>query len=577
MEPTGNKRRSSILKVRHQVDVFHEETEEVVTGIERRVSFHNVKHVKQYDKEGGKFLHSSPLREKLTETMDSDVVVTPRGTHINNQTLDNTMAIFEKDAANQTRNTVLDMSIDGDENRMNETRRTEIDMSMDDVTRCTVIDMSVDRRFDETKRTVVDMSMDQSADDTMKIFNMTKQSLIIEKCHVESRSVEVKANETMNNTAAIFNITNSQNVSMDIEQTLQTKVPEEQDTMSVFNMTNSHNISMDLDTSPSRQKICIFPPTPIQEVPENDQTVSMDIETTAEVFKEPTLTERSVHMDISDVDAGDEEKLENDMMEVNATSTVSKVQEASAVVEEKDGGDEMEIEGTLNTSANETGSFKARMPAFDPAISNIGWMYELDSSAPEVLEMQEVIKEELEKLDTEKIEQNWNEETEKAWKRIQAGSSSKMKSDEKELVYMSRKMAELRFLDLRLMFAEKYAEQYKKERERVERETSKLEKAIELEKRYDEMKQFVEKHKSIEPFIEPMELKRRIKIAEIKQMDRLVQVLTEKTRYVKEICEKITQGQVCYNSAIEEKRILEQECAKRKNDLRELISQIERQ
>uniref|UniRef100_A0A8R1IEZ4 Uncharacterized protein n=1 Tax=Caenorhabditis japonica TaxID=281687 RepID=A0A8R1IEZ4_CAEJA len=77
----NKKKRLSILKVRQHVDLFDEATEVKAPGattptMNRRVSFHNMKQVRQYDRDHGKMIEESPLREKITDTMDSDGVLT---------------------------------------------------------------------------------------------------------------------------------------------------------------------------------------------------------------------------------------------------------------------------------------------------------------------------------------------------------------------------------------------------------------------------------------------------------------------------------------------------------------------
>ncbi|RCN28526.1 hypothetical protein ANCCAN_25732 [Ancylostoma caninum] len=77
--PSRRSRRSSILKIR-QTEVVLESTaveDDQKQVVKRRVSFHNVKTVQNFEKDNLNLLDGSPFREKIQETMSSDGILTP--------------------------------------------------------------------------------------------------------------------------------------------------------------------------------------------------------------------------------------------------------------------------------------------------------------------------------------------------------------------------------------------------------------------------------------------------------------------------------------------------------------------
>ncbi|WKX93750.1 hypothetical protein Q1695_011202 [Nippostrongylus brasiliensis] len=78
--PPQKGRRNSILKVR-QTEVYSDQTvveeDHKQQVMKRRVSFHNVKTVQNYEKGDLNLLDGSPFREKIQETLSSDGILTP--------------------------------------------------------------------------------------------------------------------------------------------------------------------------------------------------------------------------------------------------------------------------------------------------------------------------------------------------------------------------------------------------------------------------------------------------------------------------------------------------------------------
>ncbi|KAK6053533.1 hypothetical protein COOONC_08963 [Cooperia oncophora] len=79
MDRQRKSRRSSILKIRQTEVVSEKVTVEDDTAkqvMKRRVSFHNVKTVQNFEKDNLNLLDGSPFREKIQETMSSDGILT---------------------------------------------------------------------------------------------------------------------------------------------------------------------------------------------------------------------------------------------------------------------------------------------------------------------------------------------------------------------------------------------------------------------------------------------------------------------------------------------------------------------
>ncbi|KAK6052647.1 hypothetical protein COOONC_09849 [Cooperia oncophora] len=85
MDRQRKSRRSSILKIRQTEVVSEKVTVEDDTAkqvMKRRVSFHNVKTVQNFEKDNLNLLDGSPFREKIQETMSSDGILTPGKGHV---------------------------------------------------------------------------------------------------------------------------------------------------------------------------------------------------------------------------------------------------------------------------------------------------------------------------------------------------------------------------------------------------------------------------------------------------------------------------------------------------------------
>lgn len=128
--PLRESRRSSILKVR-QTEASAENTpveDDPKYTLKRRVSFHNVKTVQNFEKDDLNLLDGSPFREKIQETMSSDGILTPgkgrvtptdptsRGDMSQSSFMDNTLICFKEEGNHLcfrevTKYSVTDMSI----------------------------------------------------------------------------------------------------------------------------------------------------------------------------------------------------------------------------------------------------------------------------------------------------------------------------------------------------------------------------------------------------------------------------------------------------------------------------------
>ncbi|CAI5440104.1 unnamed protein product [Caenorhabditis angaria] len=227
-------RRSSILKTRTQPDIFDENEEQTLGGAgkERRVSFHNVKHVKNYDKERGNFLHASPLREKITDTMDSDGILTPRGRQLAE---DETIQVFQEN--NTTRRETVDMSI---------VAETDNTMAIFELEVERTISRSVQNSNPNPNQTLdmsIDKSMNPGGEDTMMIFNLPAEA---SKQPVpnpnKTLDMSIDPTPTGEDTMMIFNIPK-----LSEAPKMSKTITVADDTMAIFNMTDREEMDMELE------------------------------------------------------------------------------------------------------------------------------------------------------------------------------------------------------------------------------------------------------------------------------------------------------------------------------------------
>ncbi|VDO50665.1 unnamed protein product [Haemonchus placei] len=153
--PPRKSRRSSILKVR-QTEVVSEkvtlEDDTTKQVMKRRVSFHNVKTVQNFEKDNLNLLDGSPFREKIQETMSSDGILTPGKGHITPTPPPDTSKRLE--VSNFGDNTMLCFG---------ECPPTARHLDSDEVTKHTSVDMSIcDTTFRQETPSPVDMSLCQT-------------------------------------------------------------------------------------------------------------------------------------------------------------------------------------------------------------------------------------------------------------------------------------------------------------------------------------------------------------------------------------------------------------------------------
>ncbi|KAL6735335.1 hypothetical protein Aduo_005785 [Ancylostoma duodenale] len=145
MDPPSRKsRRSSILKIR-QTEVVLESTaveDDQKQVLKRRVSFHNVKTVQNFEKDNLNLLDGSPFREKIQETMSSDGILTPGRTQLTLSTPSTANSNSNAENANFTEDTMAAFE-GGPRQRLSYDEVTSYsiaDMSMGDTTQTTVTD-----------------------------------------------------------------------------------------------------------------------------------------------------------------------------------------------------------------------------------------------------------------------------------------------------------------------------------------------------------------------------------------------------------------------------------------------------
>ncbi|CAJ0606558.1 unnamed protein product [Cylicocyclus nassatus] len=246
MDSHRKSRRSSILKVR-QTEVEIETTTAVQSDnkqvLKRRVSFHNVKTVQNFEKGDLNLLEGSPFKEKIQETMSSDGILTPgrstahstpstaSGIENNTHFADDTMTAFEKGP--RERLTYNDV-----------TRYSPIEMSFGDTT-------AMDAPCSPNDDNLLENSV--SNNDTMAAFvkgNKARLSYdrITNYSLADMSLVETTVTDSTDaqNTAEAFGSTCHSSADMSIsDNTFTTDVPQK----GVLNTTRCSNVDMSLDST----------------------------------------------------------------------------------------------------------------------------------------------------------------------------------------------------------------------------------------------------------------------------------------------------------------------------------------
>uniref|UniRef100_A0A8R1E2C0 Uncharacterized protein n=1 Tax=Caenorhabditis japonica TaxID=281687 RepID=A0A8R1E2C0_CAEJA len=261
----NKKKRLSILKVRQHVDLLDEATEVKAPGattptMNRRVSFHNMKQVRQYDRDHGKMIEESPLREKITDTMDSDGVLTPRG---------------RTDAGNST------INVFGNVNKIDQLANGTMNMSLETV---------------------------NVNDDTLKMFSGLRDRTISESTMMTEGVVLQKQNMTIREVrdmsivdeSEIFavpqmpkpNATINKSVFMDLDesQSHHGQASSQNDTMALFlDATNNANISMDISIGSARQNVTKTFDDDDMEITQMDEKtlIRKEVDETVDMFESP--------------------------------------------------------------------------------------------------------------------------------------------------------------------------------------------------------------------------------------------------------------------------------------------------
>ncbi|CAO4369327.1 unnamed protein product [Caenorhabditis nigoni] len=286
------KKRNSILKVRQEtnlMDVLEDTTVATSSSAtNRRVSFHQLKQVKNYDRAGGQIIDATPIKEKAYDTMSSD--------------------------GNSTSHTTrLDMDITG----LNSTPVTP----------------KTPTPFNGS----MDMSM-ENQDETARLFDITREKTICvyEKTvetttKIVERVVRVPEGSSGANddTLALFNETNRAEVDMSIDGALKVD-----DTISVFNQTNVEPVDMDItvqkpldDTMGVFRSPAITASSRIQKTFSDSQDMSMDMDITTNetiaAFKPPKIMSSGLVAAVKDADDMDVTGLVNAGAEDVADDTMA--------------------------------------------------------------------------------------------------------------------------------------------------------------------------------------------------------------------------------------------------------------
>ncbi|CAI2348777.1 unnamed protein product [Caenorhabditis sp. 36 PRJEB53466] len=259
-------RRSSILKTRQQLDPLDETTNGngapgfSVTTIarDRRVSFLNTKQVQQYDRDHGRLYDESPLKEKISTSINSDGVLTP-GRNTSETTTEKHPRLFGNGLI---LNGTADMSLETvKENDPNETMQMFNLTTVETVqmTRTTVTEQVVERHAVPQHRNL--------AEETMDMFNTTDY---------ETRDMSVDQSR-------LFAVP---------QLPARTANAQANDTMSIFNVSTTSNYEMDISMFPNNGQGAV--PSVIPAFPAEDNSGEVDMEMTLEQQK---LADASVHMD----------------------------------------------------------------------------------------------------------------------------------------------------------------------------------------------------------------------------------------------------------------------------------------
>ncbi|CAL2042301.1 unnamed protein product [Caenorhabditis brenneri] len=272
-------RRNSILKTRVTVDVLSETVDNNVPAgpaQNRRVSFHNMKQIQEYDRHHGQMIEGTPIKEKITDTLGSDGILTPRGGNMDITNMlehNSTFHVFNNGAADMS----LETTIAGgeEENHHDQTARPF------NVTRDKTVyyeEVVETTKTTKTKITKICGSLGAapgSSDDTMALFNQSNME-----------DVDMSMDRPTNDTMALFNQTNSDEIDMDMSQSATFAVPrmprqqnktlnrtmpmdleEEEEgqtkkgneTMNLFNVSNLDNTDMDISNHPAQNSILQAP------------------------------------------------------------------------------------------------------------------------------------------------------------------------------------------------------------------------------------------------------------------------------------------------------------------------------
>lgn len=227
MEP--RKKRNSILKVRQAVETIEEtvmNSGPSSTTTNRRVSFHNVKHVKQYDRDHGKILDATPVKEKITDTIGSDGILTPRGGNMDISESPACTSSFQVFGGGNLDKT-MDMSLETTINENNETAR------LFETTRDPTL---LYEKIVETTTKVTERIVSMPLDDTLAMFNTTNQEdkdMSVDRSVLFTIPKVPKHNATMNRT-----------IPMDLDES-KAAGGQCDETMNVFNFTNLEAAEMD--------------------------------------------------------------------------------------------------------------------------------------------------------------------------------------------------------------------------------------------------------------------------------------------------------------------------------------------
>ncbi|EGT45795.1 hypothetical protein CAEBREN_23261 [Caenorhabditis brenneri] len=347
-----NGRRNSILKTRVTVDVLSETVDNNVPAgpaQNRRVSFHNVKQIQEYDRHHGQMIEGTPIKEKITDTLGSDGILTPCGGHMDVTNMlehNSTFQVFNNGGADMSLETTV---AGGEEENHHDQTAHLLNVTRDK----TVYYEEVVETTKTTKSKITKIcgsSAGGASDDTMTLFNQTNLEEV-------DMSMDRPANDTM----ALFNQTNSDEVDMDMSQSATFAVPrmprhqnktlnrtlpmdleeEEEEsqmkkaneTMNLFNVSNLENTDMDISNHPAQNSI----------LQAHNDTISM--------FRSPAakkqVFQKQVEMDI--YQAQEPEEIGSEAMDISqAPPTPSHVTKNATLAMFEDDDDNMDI--TQNTT-----------------------------------------------------------------------------------------------------------------------------------------------------------------------------------------------------------------------------------